>query len=193
MNISAGTERYNEDVEPVIARGVSFTEAELETALIDSVLPIIWDDTGAEILRSILRTSATTEFSMDNLERILSTECMPENWRVGESLAEAFLIEHKDCEFPWPSGRDLRNPRASPAGTDLVGFQLIDPNDHRFAFGEVKTSNEKSWPPSAINGHHGLKKQFKNLRDSTDIKDFWSNILDTMQIEWIGAQHIRRP
>jgi hypothetical protein len=97
----------------------------------------------------------------------------PENWRVGEGLAEAFLTEHRACEFPWPTERDLKNPNASPAGTDLVGFQnmgtIAEP--HRFAFGEVKTSEQKAWPPSVMNGRLGLKKQLEELRDSTVVKD----------------------
>lgn len=90
-------------------------------------------------------------------------------WRVGEALAEVYLIEHRQCEFPWPGGRDLKNPSASPAGTDLVGFYRYN-DEVRFAFGEVKTSNHSDSPPSVVTGRHGLSEQLSDLRDSTDIK-----------------------
>jgi hypothetical protein len=67
----------------------------------------------------------------------------------------------------------LKNPSASPAGTDLVGFQETDAadNSHRFAFGEVKTSAQKLWPPNLMQGRHWLQKQLEALRDSTHVKD----------------------
>ena len=85
-------------------------------------------------------------------------------------MAEAFLEDHRDCIFPWPTGRDLRNPNASPAGTDLVGFQTSHAEEPRFAFGEVKTSAQEEWPPSVMDGRHGLKAQLEALRDSARTK-----------------------
>jgi len=170
MSMSAGRECYNADAIPVIARGVLYTDAELDDALVGSVSQILWDDAGTANLREIFVSFRNTEFAEDSIERILSQQCMPENWRVGECMAEVFLVEHRDCEFPWPSGRDLRNPSASPAGADLVGFQKIDDEaqNHRFAFGEVKSSEEEKWPPSVMSD---LRKQLEDLRDSTDVKD----------------------
>lgn len=169
----AGTEVYNVDSSPVTARGASYTNEELDTAFGGSVSQILQDTAGTEDLQDILTKVVTTEFSESSLRRVLSHRPSPEQWRVGESLAEAFLVEHRDCEFPWPSGRDLRNPAASPAGTDLVGFQkTIDTsNPHRFAFGEVKTSEQKAWPPSVMHGRHGLEKQLESLRDAPEVKD----------------------
>ena len=54
-----------------------------------------------------------------------------------------------------------------------MGFQstvTVD-NAFRFAFGEVKTSEEEAWPPNVMYGRHGLKKQMEDLRDSRDVKD----------------------
>lgn len=169
----AGAECYIADVTPVTARGASYTEEELDTALSGSVSKILWDDKGTAEISAILSTVVTTGFSDKSLKRILANRSIPENWRVGEALAEAFLVEHRECEFPWPSGRDLKNPEASPAGTDLVGFQktMEKTDQHRFAFGEVKTSNEEKWPPGVMYGRHGLKKQLEVLRDSTAVKD----------------------
>ena len=173
MTMAAGTEVYNADAEPVIARGVSYTDAELDVTLCGSVSHILWDDAGTAALGTILTSVVTTDFSDQSVKRVLSSRATPENWRVGEALAEAFLVEHRACEFPWPSGRDLKNPSASPAGTDIVGFQETNKETklYRFAFGEVKTSEQEKWPPGVMNGRHGLMKQLEDLRDSTNVKD----------------------
>ena len=173
MTLAVGTELYNADVPPVTARGASYTDAELDTTLGGSVSSILWDDAGTANLQAIIASAATTDFSDQSVKRVLANRVTPENWRVGEGLAEAFLIEHRACEFPWPTGRDLKNPSASPAGTDLVGFQSTDAveDTFRFAFGEVKTSEQEAWPPSVVNGPHGLRRQLEDLRDSTAVKD----------------------
>lgn len=41
----------------------------------------------------------------------------------------------------------------------------------RFAFGEVKTSAEKAYPPGAAYGRHGLKQQMEDLRDRREVRD----------------------
>lgn len=173
MTMVAGTECYNADATPITARGVTYNGAELDEALGSSVASILWDDAGVIDLNVILSSVVTTDFSEGSVRRILSSQPTPENWRIGEGLAEAFLIEHRNCEFPWPSGRDLRNPRSSPAGTDLVGFQKFygAVKNCRFAFGEVKTSGQEAWPPAVVDGRHGLVKQIEGLRDTTDVKD----------------------
>jgi hypothetical protein len=173
MTMAAGVEVYSADVAPVMARGSSFTDAELDTALTSSVSRILWDDAGMADLETTLASTVTTGFADESIKRILAARPVLENWRVGEGLAEAFLVEYRACEFPWPAGRDLKNPSASPAGTDLVGFQNSNAADnaHRFAFGEVKTSEQGAWPPRVMAGRHGLKKQLEDLRDSTDVKD----------------------
>ena len=63
----------------------------------------------------------------------------------------------------------MRNPNASPAGADLVGFHKQGAT-RRFAFGEVKTSEEEKWPPQVVIGRHGLAKQLEVLRDSDQTK-----------------------
>ena len=173
MAIATGIEVYNADVAPVTARGAVYMDAELDAALNGPVSRILWDDAGTADLKAILTSLITTDFSEQIVKRVLSSRVTPENWRVGEALAEAFLVEHRACKFPWPSGRDLKNPSASPAGTDLVGFQNTEAveNTHRFAFGEVKTSEQEAWPPGVMDGRHGMKKQLEDLRDSTDVKD----------------------
>ncbi len=171
--MTIGTEIYNADNPPVIARGTAYSDEELNWELEHSIPSILWDDEGTSELESMLAGISDTKFSSDKLQQILKNQPINENWRVGESLAEAFLVEHRGCEFPWSSLRDLKNPAASPAGADLVGFQetASPTNPHRFAFGEIKTSQQKAWPPGVVNSSDGLKKQLKDLRDSTNVKD----------------------
>jgi hypothetical protein len=173
MPTSAGLEVYNVDVVPLVARGATMTDLELDTALATGVGAILRDDDGNDEIATTLAGVADTDFSNDALRRVLDVTPEPEGWRVGEALAESFLVEHRHCEFPWPMGRDLRNPNASPAGTDLVGFQETGAGnaDHRLAFGEVKTSYDSAVPPSVVTGRHGLIAQLEELRDSTALKD----------------------
>jgi len=134
------------------------------------VADLLRDEAGTRDLRSMMSELATTDFDTHALEAVLTTPVtdLPA-WRVGEALAEAYVVDHRQCEFPWPAGRDLKNPTSSPAGTDLVGFQQSG-DSTRFAFGEVKTSEQEEWPPSVVTGRHGLADQLRQLRDSTSTK-----------------------
>jgi hypothetical protein len=170
MAVAVGTEVYNADATPVLARGCEYTQGELDHALQTRVAGLLRDDAGTRDLRSMISELATTDFDTRALESVLSSPAIPlPAWRVGEALAEAYIVDHRQCEFPWPGGRDLKNPASSPAGTDLVGFQQTGEST-RFAFGEVKTSEQEEWPPSAVTGRHGLADQLSQLRDSYPVK-----------------------
>jgi len=170
MAVSQGTETYTIDIAPVRVRGLSYSDGELDSALTAEVADLVYDSSGKAAVIELLDSVATTEFEAAELKKILETTPVPEDWRVGEALAQVFLTQHRSSEFPWPASRDLRNPVSSPAGTDLVGFSEIG-GLLRFAFGEVKTSAQKQWPPSLIYGRHGFKKQMEELRDSYEVRD----------------------
>jgi hypothetical protein len=172
MPIAPGVEVYDVSHAPVVATGIVLNNRELDGALATSVASILRDDPGQEELEETLANVANTTFATEGLREALDVEISPLGWRVGEAIAEAYLVEHRDCSFPWPGGRDLKNPNASPAGTDLVGFQrLAGASGHRFAFGEVKTSRDSAVPPSVVTGRHGLIVQVETLRDSNFTKD----------------------
>jgi hypothetical protein len=118
----------------------------------------------------LLEGLSDTQFSKDNVETLLADVGTPEDWRVGEALAERYLAENHNCFFPWPDGRDQRKRGSSLPGADLVGFHLTD-EQVRFAFGEVKTSSHATNPPSAVYGRHGLKQQMEDLRDQRGVRD----------------------
>lgn len=131
--------------------GIVWTNEELQDALEKPVAKVVFDDDGRANLRALLDSVSNTEFDASEVKRILDNICEPENWRIGEALAESYLVYHRVCTFPWPDGRDERKSGSSLPGADLVGFQLKGEMD-RFVFGEVKTSEECNYPPGAMYG-----------------------------------------
>lgn len=166
----SGNRVYAAGTPPVAAEGVEFSADELDVTLSQRLPVILNDVAGKQRIQELLGGLAQTAFEANRLNDALGVAHTVYDWQVGEAMAEAYLVDHRQCEFPWPSGRDLRNPEASPAGADLVGFQIHN-GSVRFAFGEVKTSTEEKWPPQVVTGRHGLAKQLEELRDSRQIKD----------------------
>ena len=162
MPPAIGTQVYEAHHDPVQARGLAFTQVELETMLANEVRAIILDEEGKQEIAALLAGVVQTEFQNASLQEILNSDRPMEPWRVGEAIAESYLIGHRKCDFPWPGGRDLKNPKCSPAGTDLVGFQTHDNTAVRFSFAEVKTSGDPNYPPSLMYGRHGMKRQLSN-------------------------------
>lgn len=171
MTIPCGTEIYNLDYSHVKSRGVCYSPLELDDSLEGPVSTVLSDGEGTDQLEINLSSIADTDFEAENVKRIISSKKKPENWRVGEALAESYLVGHRSCFFPWPSSRDQKNANSSPTGADIVGFQETGDQDSRFAFGEVKTSGQDAYPPSVINGPNGLKQQLKNLCEDKNTKD----------------------
>lgn len=170
MSIAAGTIEYTLGTSPVSGCGFSWATDELDTALAGPVSKVVFDDSGKADISALLSGIAETDFEKSQVKRILTNTKTPEDWRVGEALAESYLVHQMDCFFPWPDGRDERKTGSSLPGADLVGFQK-EGNEDFFAFGEVKTSAERSYPPGTIYGRTGLKQQLEDLKDSTAIKD----------------------
>lgn len=168
--VPAGTIAYKLGSPPVFGTGLSWSEQETEAAITGPVAATVYDDAGTQSLASLLNGLPETGFTSANVKATLSQNEVVENWRVGEALAETYLVQHRDCHFPWPDGRDIRKRGSSLPGADLVGFQREGDHD-RFAFGEVKTSSEKQYPPGACYGITGLKQQLEDLRDDLDIRD----------------------
>jgi hypothetical protein len=103
-----------------------FSQVELDGALEQRLPPLLRDDVGKKNVEEFLSGLANTAFETNRLAAALNLVTPVKDWQVGESLAEAYLVDHKDCEFPWPTGRDLRNPKASPAGADSA----LEGNDY---------------------------------------------------------------
>lgn len=164
-----GKEVYKTDHEEVSARGVEIDATTL-TNMKDKIKSIHNDQAGKNAIRQMLAGITSTGFAKEQLENMLAIEPQTSSSRIGEIIAEIYIKNEYNCEFPCPVTRDLKNQAASPAGADLVGFQRTtnEPNpSFRFAFGEVKTSTEAKWPPSVS---RSLQEQINNLRDSIEIK-----------------------
>ena len=147
-----------------------WTNQALNTAIDERVAAMLVDEEGNTHIEDILTSLADTEFAEGSIDRILSDPEEIEDWRVGEAIAEAYLIDHRVCQFPWPDSRDKRKRSSSLPGADLVGFGA-DAEGSCLAFGEVKTSSEAKYPPGLMYGRTGLKKQLEDLRDSRTLRD----------------------
>lgn len=166
----AGKTHYTLGRPPVTGVGLAVSAHNLNKALSGPAKAVVFDDAGIDNIAKLLSGMAETEFAQDQLNSLLSDKREPEDWRVGEAIAEDYLTECKGCQFPWPDSRDERKRGSSLPGADLVGFQS-DGEVNRFAFGEVKTSAEKAYPPGAAYGRHGLKQQMEDLRDRIEVRN----------------------
>ncbi len=170
MTLPTGTIEYTLGSASVTGCGLSYTTSELEPALTGPIAEIVFDDEGTTDITNMLSSLPDTDFDQDNLKRVLGHNREPEPWRVGEAFAESYLTHHRTCTFPWPDGRDERKSGSSLPGADLVGIHC-DGETVRFAFGEVKTSTSRKYPPGAMYGRTGLKQQLEDLRDRVSIRD----------------------
>jgi hypothetical protein len=168
--MAKGKTEYTLSKTPVCAIGLSFTKEELDKTLKNTVASVVFDDSGIGDISALLESVVDTDFERKELKRILESGIELESWRVGEGLAECYLSHHRDCRFPWPDSRDERKSGSSLPGADLVGFRGSDKAIH-FTFGEVKTSEENKYPPTAMYGRTGLKKQLEDLRDKVSVRD----------------------
>ena len=170
MTVAPGEAVYSAGDPPCTGLGLQWSGEELDAALGGPVAAVLFDDEGKADIEEILRGIVETAFEQDGLRRVLADPGRIEDWRVGEAIAETWLTDHRDCRFPWPDGRDERKRGSSLPGADLVGLHA-DAQGDCLAFGEVKTSSEAKYPPRAMYGRGGLKKQLEDLRDSTSIRD----------------------
>jgi hypothetical protein len=103
-----GVTAYTIATSPVSGCGVVFNSAEIDQALAGPVADIVFDVPGDREIEALLSSIAETEFDQSGIRRILNNQRTVENWRVGEALAEAYLVTHRSCQFPWPDARDER-------------------------------------------------------------------------------------
>lgn len=155
---------------PTTGVGYGFSEEEFDLAISGPVASTVFDDQGNASVEDFLLSLNTTGFATESVYRILRQESTPENWRVGEAFAETYLVQHRRCIFPWPDSRDERRQKSSLPGADLVGFQ-IDGQTCRFAFGEVKTSEQDKYPPNVLYGRSGMTAQLEDLCSSKMTRD----------------------
>jgi len=167
--IAAGEIVYEHGTAPCSGAGLALSSEELDAGLDERIAPLVFDDEGKAEIERILIPLVETEFEQEKIREVLSRSDEVEDWRVGEAIADAYLTDHRGCNFPWPDGRDERKSGSSLPGADLAGFRTDEKGDC-FAFGEVKTSSDANHPPAAMYGRTGLKKQLEDLRDREGIR-----------------------
>src|SRR5262249_6432705 len=118
MALAVGRVEYTLGAAPVTGCGLSWTAEELDAALAEPIAAVVFDDVGAADCSALIERVLGTEFDPCAVKRILEGQKIPEEWRVGEALAEAYLISHRVCKFPWPDGRDARKSGSSLPGAD---------------------------------------------------------------------------
>lgn len=171
MRVPAGSEIYRHGtIQQCSGIGLTWSNEDLNEAMGGKVTAILFDDHGKVNITAILTPLTDTNHRRDALDRILTNRGSFENWKIGEAIAEAYLTDHRSCYFPWPDGHDERKSGSSLPGADLVGLGSDDDGDC-LAFGEIKTSSDKSYPPGSMYGKTGLKKQLEDLRDDQLIRD----------------------
>ena len=119
MTIAAGTTQYLCETAPVTGRGFCYSNDELDDALSGSVAEVLHDDSGMADIKALLVGLVETDFEKREVERILLPNTRPpEDWCVGEALAETYLAHHMNCFFP---GRMVvTSARAVPACPVLI-------------------------------------------------------------------------
>lgn len=153
-----------------MSRHVEITAAQLASGEIGGkIRSTLLDTRGTLAIVDALATLSGTEFSDVELRRILTPPGPFEDWRVGEAAAEAYLMDESACTFPWRQRRDQKNPKASPAGVDLVGF-VKEGDTVSFAFAEVKTPLVSATLKSAMSGSSGLISQLKRVLNDLGLR-----------------------
>lgn len=129
---------------------------------------------------------ATTGFSPIRLAELAALpEPEPQDWEVGESLAEVLLADLEGAVFHWSTQWDRRSATAIQTGPDIVGFQRTDAGV-RFLFGEVKTSADKSIPPQVVYGNEGLRNQLVELLTKSERRAY---LMQWLQTRARGTSH----
>ena len=151
--------------------GMKMTDGDgFNAFMTEKVASRLYDEEEQAEFETHLRGLSNTNFARENLDVFLAadTEESKDGWVVGEAIAEAFLTQEHNVVWPWNMNRDKRNPRASLAGADLVGFKVDGPKV-QFAFGEVKTSQDSNSPPGLMKGPKGMPDQLTNLAEDSSL------------------------
>lgn len=159
-NMPLGQVEYA-DTKKFLLSGISFNDNQLQQSVTE-VKNSCFDVQGQEKFNSFVSSISDTGFQNTSINNLPIT-----SWQVGEGLAQAYLISHHNCHFPWSSNRDLKNPKSSLTGADLVGF-----HQGKFVFGEVKTSSENRQPAQVTSKKtDGLNTQLNNLCSDKNLRN----------------------
>lgn len=160
----SATQEYFGEHETVKWEGLKLSDLqEFIAYLQNTVLPRFNDEEGdTELLREI-ESLESTDFAKETLRDLVNSSTnQPEDWEIGEALAECLLADRYGIIWPWNMSRDSRNPLSSDQGADMVGM-VEEGRNIRFLFGEVKISQQNESPPTVTAGKNGIIKQLERL------------------------------
>lgn len=146
-------------------KGILFANSEIEDIFKKEIKDKLLDTEGTIELTSNFEDLTKTGFNKDELAKIFDLSEYIKSfseWRIGEALTEIFLEREYNVRFHYNELRDARNPLSNKTGADVIGF--IDKDGiTKFAFGEVKTSNDSNSPPQVMYGRTGMTEQLESL------------------------------
>lgn len=146
--------------------GVLFAKDEFPVFLKQIVSPVYKDEDYNLRMKEV--AIDMTGFDSVNLQAVFDTMPKVSNFRIGELVAEKIVENRYNAKFTYNSDRDLKNPNSNNTGADLVGFIEREDGAINFLFGEVKTSEEQSVPPSVMYGSAGMIEQLGELGTKPD-------------------------
>lgn len=164
------TKAYPHDIATDCWRGLVIEDSsEFDLYLRGPVRDRVTDATFMDDFSADLSALSTTGMNTRVLASLLQAPRPPLDWEVGEAMAECLLQDEFGAVWPWNENRDMKTPRASLPGADIVGF-LGEGDETMFLFGEVKTSSHGDNPPGVMNGRGGLAHQIDTLADDVEIQ-----------------------
>lgn len=90
---------------------------------------------------------------------------------IGESIADLFLMEQMSAYLPTNRRRDLRTPKGSHPGADIVGYVPDGAGGTMFMFGEIKASSDTTAPPGVMtHTDSGMVAQLTRLAERVPIR-----------------------
>lgn len=165
--VALGASEYNLRHNHVTGVGVSWSIEELDHAIDHHVANVFYDEEGKKEIASLLEDSGDLDFELIEIREALNDDRVPDDWRVGEAIAQTYITHHRKCNFPWSSNRDEKTKGSILPGCDLVGFYSVGDRTI-FAFCEVKTSPQEKYPPSVLDS---LTTQMLDLQNKNKIRE----------------------
>ncbi len=159
--------------------GYHFEDTPMKQYLQDRVKKKYYNYEGTKKAIDQFGSLATTGFEYGILSAIFQNTPDVIFWKIGEVFAESFLEDYGNAFFPFDSRIETKNPRESRAGADLVGFVNIN-SKFRFLFGQVKTSDDTSVPPTVV---YDLMEQLQDLKNNQKLRALLINWLQFKVID----------